>query len=171
MEAIKIIVLCILAACIYGIVHDQVTARVCVEYFTIGHPPILSGTENPTLLGVCWGVIATWWVGLPLGVVLALVSRIGSKAKLRASQLVRFVGLLMLVMGIIALLAGILGYFLAKSGHVWLTGPMASLIPKNRQPLFLADLYAHLASYGSGIIGGLIFCIVVTVWRIKKAKR
>ena len=39
-ESLKIVVLCIVAAIVYGILHDQVTARVCVEYFTIGHPPI-----------------------------------------------------------------------------------------------------------------------------------
>jgi hypothetical protein len=35
-ESLKIVVLCIVAAIAYGILHDQVTARVCVEYFTIG---------------------------------------------------------------------------------------------------------------------------------------
>jgi len=36
---------CILAAVFYGILHDQITARICVEYFTIGHP-IVFGTET-----------------------------------------------------------------------------------------------------------------------------
>lgn len=48
MESLKIILLYILAAIVYGICHDQVTARVCVEYFTIGHPPIFH-TDSPTL--------------------------------------------------------------------------------------------------------------------------
>jgi hypothetical protein len=58
-ESLKIILLCIVAAIVYGILHDQVTARVCVEYFTIGHPPIFH-TDDPTLLALGWGVIATW---------------------------------------------------------------------------------------------------------------
>ena len=62
MESLKIILLCVLAAIVYGILHDQVTARVCVEYFTIGHPPIFH-TDDPTLLAFGWGVIATWWMG------------------------------------------------------------------------------------------------------------
>jgi hypothetical protein len=49
LESLKIILLCIEAAIVYGILHDQVTARVCVEYFTIGHPPIFH-TDDPTLL-------------------------------------------------------------------------------------------------------------------------
>jgi len=58
-ESLKIILLSIAAVILYGIVHDQVTARMCVEYFTIGHPPIF-GTDDPTLLGVGWGILATW---------------------------------------------------------------------------------------------------------------
>lgn len=46
MESVKIVLLCIVSAVIYGILHDQVTARVCVEYFTIGHPPMFS-TNSP----------------------------------------------------------------------------------------------------------------------------
>ena len=67
MESLKIVLLCILSAILYGILQDQVTARVCVEYFTIGHPPVFN-TESPTLLALGWGVIATWWVGLLLGI-------------------------------------------------------------------------------------------------------
>lgn len=37
-ESLKIVLLCIVAAIVYGILHDQVTARVCAEYFAIGHP-------------------------------------------------------------------------------------------------------------------------------------
>ena len=53
MHALTIVVLCIGMAITYGILHDQVTARVCVEYFTIGHEPIF-GTDSPTLLGLGW---------------------------------------------------------------------------------------------------------------------
>lgn len=65
MPFIRIVLLSILAAIGYGIIHDQVTARICVEYFTIGHPPIFH-TDSPALLGVRWGILATWWVGLIL---------------------------------------------------------------------------------------------------------
>ena len=40
MQALLIILLCIFAAIVYGIIHDQITARVCIEYFTVGHPPV-----------------------------------------------------------------------------------------------------------------------------------
>ena len=78
MESVRILVLCVVAAMGYGVAHDQFTARVCVEYFTVGHPPVFS-TDDPTLLGIGWGIIATWWVGLLLGVPLAVVARAGSR--------------------------------------------------------------------------------------------
>lgn len=51
MQSLKIIAMCVLLCVLYGVLHDQITARICVEYFTIGHPPI-SPTSDPTLLGL-----------------------------------------------------------------------------------------------------------------------
>ena len=53
-ESVKIILLCVLATIVYRILQDQVTARVCVEHFTIGHPPV-SNTDSPTPLAFGWG--------------------------------------------------------------------------------------------------------------------
>src|SRR5215510_14402353 len=104
MEPLRIIGFCLLAAITYGIVHDQVTARVCVEYFTIGHPPLIPST-SPTLLALAWGVVATWWVGLPLGFMLASAARLGPRPKLSAAQLMPLVGRLLTAMGAAALTA------------------------------------------------------------------
>jgi hypothetical protein len=87
MESVKIVLLCIGAAVCYGIMHDQVTARVCVEYFTIGHPPVFK-TDSPTLLALGWAIIATWWVGLILSVPTAVVLRVDSLPKYQAVDLV-----------------------------------------------------------------------------------
>jgi len=46
-----------------GIAHDEITVRVCAEYFTIAHPPLFP-TASRTLLAACWGIAAT--VGLAL---------------------------------------------------------------------------------------------------------
>jgi hypothetical protein len=57
MAALRLVGLGLIAIA-YGTLHDQVTARICVEYFTIGHP-IIRPTESPILLGVIWSVVAT----------------------------------------------------------------------------------------------------------------
>src|SRR2546422_3993746 len=99
MHGVAIVLLSIASAVVYGVVHDQITARVCVEYFTIGHPPVFR-TENPTLLGLGWGVIATWWVGVLLGVPLAAASQIGSWPKRSARSLMRPLVILMIACAI-----------------------------------------------------------------------
>jgi hypothetical protein len=154
--------MCVVAAVCYGIAHDQVTARVCVEYFTVGHPPVF-GTDDPTLLGIGWGIITTWWVGLLLGVPLAVVARAGSRPKRSVGSLVRPVAWLLAVMAGCALAAGALGWALASSGAVFLVGPMARELPPGRHVPYLADLWAHWASYLVGLVGGIV--VLVLVWR------
>lgn len=45
------VALSVLAAVVYGILHDQITARICVEYFTIGHARLID-SDSPTVLGL-----------------------------------------------------------------------------------------------------------------------
>lgn len=162
MQATLIVLLCVGSAIAYGVVHDQITARVCVEYFTVGHPPVFA-TADPTLLGLGWGVIATWWVGLLIGVPLALVARNGRRPKRTAGSLIRPLVILLLVMAGCALLAGMVGYLLARNGLVFLLEPMASAVPTERHVRFLADLWAHSASYLAGFVGGVV--LIVLTWR------
>jgi hypothetical protein len=162
MEFLKIILLCIAAAVVYGILQDQVTARVCVEYFTIGHPPIFDGTEDPTLLAFGWGVLATWWVGLFRGSLLAVVARAGSRPKLRARDLIKPVIVTMACVGVAALVVGLLAFFVAQNGYLWLVGPLAEEVPADKHVAFLTDAWAHLAAYGAGALVGGATC--VRVW-------
>lgn len=162
MQSLGIVLVCVVAAVCYGVAHDQVTARVCVEYFTVGHPPVFD-TDDPTLLGLGWGIIATWWVGLLLGVPLAIVARAGSRPKRSARSLVRPLGWLLAVMAVCASLAGVAGWLLACSGVVFLVGPIARALPVERHVPFLADLWAHSASYLVGLVGGI--AVIIQVWR------
>jgi hypothetical protein len=163
-QSLKIILLCMTSAIIYGICHDQVTARVCIEYFTVGHAPIFH-TESPTLLAFCWGTAATWWVGLILGVLAALVSRAGSRPKLDAAHLIAPIACLLIVMAVASLLAGITGYQIAETSGLVLPEPFGPRIPEGHHHLFFADSLAHLAAYGVGLFGGLILCVRVLVLR------
>jgi len=164
MQFLLIVGLCTVSAMAYGILHDQVTARVCVEYFTVGHPPIFD-TDDPTFLGFGWGIIATWWVGLILGIALALVARAGSRPVIKVADLVRPVVVLFGVAAVLALISGIVGWHLAESGNVYLVGPLAQRVSPDRHSLFLAVMWAHWASYSVGLVGGIV--IMVRVWRLR----
>jgi hypothetical protein len=154
-QAAAIVLLCVLAAILYGIVHDQITARVCAEYFTIGHPPVIA-TDDPTLLGIGWGVLATWWVGLLLGVALAVAARAGSRPKLVPSQLVRPIAMMLVIVGALALFAGLAGHWLGECGRVRLHEPLASRVPLQKHVAFVTALWAHSASYVGGFVGGAV---------------
>ena len=166
MEFLKIVFTCIAAAVLYGIVHDQFTARICVEYFTVFHPPIFS-TESPTLLAFGWGVIATWWVGAMLGILLAIAARVGSRPKLGVGILMSSITKLLLMMGASAFLFGLAGYFLAKSGMIAPPGWVVSNLAPSASAKFMADWWAHSASYATGFIGGIVLCIAQYRRRIR----
>src|SRR5476649_704152 len=97
MEFLKIVLGCVIAAVLYGIIHDQFTARICLQYFTVFHPPVFV-TQSPTLLGIGWGIIATWWMGAFLGLPIACVARAGRAPKLTFVQLMPLIGLLLAFM-------------------------------------------------------------------------
>ncbi|GAA5496365.1 hypothetical protein Rhal01_02548 [Rubritalea halochordaticola] len=165
MQALGIILLSVLSAVLYGIVHDQVTARICIEYFTIGHAPLIQ-SDSPTVLGLFWGVVATWWVGLPLGTGLAIAARVGKRPKLTCTQLIRPLAILLACMYVVAGTAGLTGYLTAREDMIHLLDPMASRIPADKHVAFLTAAWAHLGSYLSGILGGIILWILT--WRRRR---
>lgn len=149
--------LCVLAAVLYGVVHDQITARICVEYFTVAHPPLIR-SESPTVLGLFWGIRATWWVGLLLGVVLATCSEAGSRPAIAPHEHRKPLLALLGVMAFCALAAGVAGYHVGI-GRLHTELWILEGVPPERMQRFSADAWAHLASYGSGIAGGLVLAV------------
>jgi len=162
MKWLSIVLLSILGCVAYGIIHDQITVRICLEYFTVGHPPIFS-TENPTLLALAWGVIATWWVGTILGVPLAIAARAGRRRKYSARELVRPLAIALGCNGLLAVAAGMVGWIAASLGWVRLIGPSATRLPIERHVPFLVALWIHSANYLGGALFGL--GLIVWVWR------
>jgi hypothetical protein len=155
-------------AVLYGVCHDQVTARVCVEYFTVGYPRVIA-SESPTALAFVWGVLATWWVGVLLGFPLALAATVGGLPRVTPRDLLRPVAVLLGVMAVCALLAGVVGYTAALRGGVWLMPPLADEVPAARHARFLADLWAHNASYLTGFVGGNV--LLGWVWRQRRLRQ
>jgi len=153
-EFLKIIAGCIVAAVLYGIAHDQVTARIYLPYFTVFHPPIFH-TQSPTLQALGWGIIATWWMGAFLGFLLAMACRLGPSPKLDLVDVLRHIGVLLLVMAATATVCGVIGFF-------WGSIPqdMTGLLSHAAERRFLADWWAHNASYASGFVGALVVCIL-----------
>ena len=160
-EFVRILMLCVVSAVAYGIVHDQFTAHLCVEYFTVAHPAVFA-TTSPWLQGLGWGLIATWWVGAILGVILAISARAGSWWKVNARELVRPLLILMTVTALAATICGVLGFLLYRAHVVGIAG-WEEEIPVEKHAAFSADIWTHLASYAVGFVGGIVLS-VRTLW-------
>jgi hypothetical protein len=145
-EAIRIALFATFAAMIYGVLHDQITAHLCVEYFTIAHPPVFP-TNEPFPLALGWGILATWWVGLSLGLGLAAAARLGAAPKLGLSELRRPILMLMISSAIAACLAGVSGATLMAYGISPVPGGWGPVIPPDKHVAFSAVAWAHTASY------------------------
>ncbi len=164
MNRAKITLLCVAAAVAYGVVHDQITARLCIEYFTVAHPPIFPVTSPPVIV-LCWGVASTIGIGLVFGVLLALVAHSGGEPPLPASRLLRPVMVLLVATAIAAFVSGWCGYLLAQRGVIAIPAGYADVVPAERHHAFMAVWFAHGASYLTGLSGGII--LVFRVWRAR----
>jgi hypothetical protein len=159
MESLKIVMFAIAAGILYGIAHDQITARVCIEYFTVFHPPLVP-TDSPTLLGLAWGIVATWWAGAILGLALAFAARAGSSPKFAARDAFSLIIRLLPVMAASAAVFGIAGFVFATKKIISPPWWVQSHLATSRFPNFMADWWAHNASYGSAFLGGAILCVI-----------
>jgi hypothetical protein len=158
----KVILLCVLAAITYGVIHDEITARLCVEYFTVAHPPLFH-TESPTILGFCWGIAATIGIGAVLGAILAEVSQSEGRPPVPVRRLAGSLLILLATMAFGAFLAGLLGYELSSHSIVSIPITLAYRIPPARHDRFMAVWFAHGASCLVGLTGSAI--LVLRLWR------
>lgn len=167
---LMIIITGVAGAITYGILHDQVTARVCLEYFTVTHPP-LADSDSPTVVAIAWGIVATWWMGLLLGVPLALACRVGREPRIGWRECARWIVWLLVIMGVGALGSGIAGYVLAERGDITIPRHIADLIPEEKHTRWMADAFAHSASYLLGFVGGLYLIAHAIVVRLRRRAR
>jgi hypothetical protein len=68
-------------------------------------------------------------------------------------------------MAVAALAGGLAGYHLTAGGTVGMLGEFASAVPAASHPRFMADVYAHLASFAVGLLGTLAIA-----WRARTAR-
>jgi hypothetical protein len=178
MLIILIIVSCLLAG-LYGILHDQLTYTISEEYYTkfkfyqfgfmdVGNEAIF---PNPRIQVSAVGLLATWWMGIPIGIILGLVGLIHKDW--RTMFKVTFKAFLVTIL--IAFVTGLLGL---AYGHFYLADSLKVeegnwYIPDNLVKLenFIKVGSMHNFSYAgglAGLIGGLVYSIAH--WRMSKTR-
>lgn len=150
MRGVGVAVLVFVSIVGYAILNDLVTAHLCVEYFTVGHPDI--GLSEPIPLAFAWGFLASWWVALPAAVVLALAAAGGARPFVGWPRVRRFLLTAGLATAGLSAAAGLTGYLLARAGEIRLVGTLAENVPVEKHALFLADLWIHLTAYACAVL-------------------
>lgn len=151
---------------LYGIIHDQLTYTISPEYYTkfkfYQFGLIESGYEtvfpNPRLQVSIIGFMATWWMGVPIGLILGLTGLIHRSGK----SMFKVTLQAFLVTMLVAFFTGLIGltygmFYLSGTGVDWLFPE--NLIDKES---FIAVGSMHNFSYLGGLVGmiaGIIFSV------------
>jgi hypothetical protein len=154
----------------YGMLQDQLSARLCPEYFTVFHPPI-PGVTDPTLLGVAWGFLGAWWGGVLLGYVAGLVATLGSRPQVAPRELVRPLVVLIVAVAVVVLLTGINVWRHSELFGVSLDPWVTKQVPPERHRQLLIVACYHFAAYASATIGGVVLCLWVWVVRVRRTDK
>ena len=152
-------------AIIYGVLYDQITTRICLEYYMTGNHPRLINSDSPTLHGLIWGVITTWWVGLGLGIPTALVSQFGSWPSVSAQELFPALLFQFFIIPASSFLIGSSAYlYMRYSGFAPQLNVMGSHLlqsPAVRQKWLTVGI-ANSAGYLVGLVNSIIiWCVII----------
>jgi hypothetical protein len=164
----KVILLTVCMVMSYGIIHDQITVRLCPEYFTLAHPPLFH-TASPTLLALGWGVAATAGIGATFGFLLASVSQSPGPSPIPIRKLLTLLLRLLGTVAAAAALSGCIGYEVSRSALISLPSVWSRLVPASRHDQFMAVWFAHCASYLVGVSAGVM--LVFSIWNQRQRPR
>ena len=159
---------------LYGIIHDQITYTISPEYYTkfkfYQFGLVTAGDEailpNPRIQVSMVGFRATWWMGIPIGIILGLVGLVHQQARtMFQTTLKAFV-----VTILIAFLTGLVG--LAYGFLVLKNSELSWSMPDNLmdKTSYIAVGSMHNFSYLGGLTG-LIGGIIYTLIQRKKHKK
>lgn len=136
-QLIQLTLYSVFAAALFGALHDQISYSVSPEYFTLLKFQQFHLTEWELPLRVkaaLVGVLATWWMGVPLGLTLAVAATrwYGEQATVVFWRLLPW----LLAGSLLASLAGL-------AVGVWQTQDLSAFAHK-RVPMGLVDLRSYL---------------------------
>ncbi len=173
-----IIVIAPILGGLYGIAHDQFTYTISHEYFTkfkfYQFDLMTTGNEaifpNPRTQVAIIGWRATWWMGIPIGLILGFegFGNINAKSMLKITIKSLFLNIF------VVLIIGLLGL---AYGYIYLSKqPLSDFeswyIPTNVKDIrtFINVSAMHNFSYVGGVLGLIVAIIYSTILRRKSIK-
>jgi hypothetical protein len=166
---------CVLVALLYGIVNDQITTTISWEYFAYGKGvaeklPAAEPNSPAFRREVAKiGLMATWSVGLLIGVALLLANNPSKQMQpLSYWRLFAMLGVILIITLSVAAIGAMLGWtgFFA---HVSQDFEEMLRLDQWRPRHFMTVYGIHLGGYVGGILGTVIAVVLVRVMRRRGA--
>ena len=158
----------------FGALHDQVTYTVSPEYYTHlkFHQFDLAGLVGGRLGAALVGVFATWWVGPPVGLLLAplVALRRPSAERPLAGAVALVLRAFAVVMGVCAATSGA-GFVFGWLAESWLLETYRTSSDLNDPAAFLRVGAMHTAAYAGGALGAVVAAMgqVVAIVRERRS--
>jgi hypothetical protein len=159
----------VLAGC-YGALHDQISYTISPEYFTkvkfeqfryadFGWPPRVMVSEV--------GFLASWWVGMIGGWILARVGLDQLPENIRTKCIAVAFSLVFITALFFGIVGTLIGYFESRSQDLsgWLHWQLE--LHLTDLPSFIIVVYLHWASY-LGALFGVILAVIFVRQRLRK---
>lgn len=151
--------LSVVAAGLYGIVHDQITATIAPEYYTkYKFIQFGIGPSTPFRTGVSLvGFYATWWVGGIAGLLFGLTAFIYTDH----ISMKRAIKRALFIIAVFSAMAGAIGYIIARFLPLRETGVPIEIQDKQA---FLLTGTVHNFGY-VGAVAGLMAGFIYLLWK------
>jgi len=169
MERLKVfllfILVAILAAGIFGAIHDQISYSVSSEYYTrfkFHQFGLLNNAIPERIRAAEVGFLASWWMGLPLGLLIGVIGLM-QKTAARMRRALTWSLLLVLSFTMVFALSGLI-YGYVQTQHFDLASYNGWFIPVGleRPRSFLCAGYMHNSAY----LGAAIAIPLVLVFNL-----
>lgn len=162
----KIIATTVAAAIFYGVLHDLITAHICIEYFSVAHPMLIPVfNDDPIILAIEWGILSTWWFGLIWGFLLWATLTYKGESFLALRPFCSLLIKNILLIGVTASASGAVGFLLAKAHVFSIPVIWTEDIPADKAPRFFYAAFSHGTSY---LVAAILACkiwISLIKWR------
>jgi hypothetical protein len=149
-------ILGLLIAGMYGVVHDQITYTISTEYFT-KFKFLQFGLDGysvvPRIKVAIVGFLASWWMGIPIGLVVSSVGFIHYSPRRMFVASMKAFGIVALTTLAVGLAGLAYGFF--RTSNINLADYSGWYIPDSLEHLrsFLCVGYMHNSSYLGGVMG------------------
>ena len=165
--ALLLVLIAVIVSGVYGIIHDQFTYSLSPEYYTkfkfyqfgFGYLYEVSGEPTRSIVSYV-GWLATWWVGLILGIILSGIGFLHQTAKKMFVVTIKAIGINLMIVIVMGLIGLGIGYLFGNIEGFENRPYQISEVVEKRD--FVAVGWMHNFGYLGGVIGliaGVIFSL------------